>query len=640
MTKIEYDYIIKNDEKGYFGLFSKEGKNSAEILTNIRMKDILLNPQHNEKNKKEAMINFLKRNGYHNIYGDDKKVDPNDVDELKDSIIEEIEEDIDIFKKGEQLQNKSENKNKKKSKNKKLKVFHRLNPKLYKYYDMHMKKKKSNINNYQASDIIQYDANKDYVMKRILISPKWEKMTGRKPLFRTDNTKYYLSHEEPLKNIGHNFIDMNKQTMRGNFTNIRDPRIITTRTFRPKNRNKRSNKKIITNKNNISIADSEYFSLDKNNVNLYMNYEKNFVKSDKKKRIKSAITASTSRPQTAMQKNLTTLTSNNSKHINTSNSLIGNRNITSISNINNLNILNENNISLESLSESNDSYNIYKSYYKRQIKPKENNNKITNMKKIIKGKKRPKSSYIKRKLNINENNKSNKVNKTNIKGPDFNKTISREDYYNLLDKGSVIPFSLPNFKQVRERPLTMVVYERPKYKKYTKKEITAITPDMYSDIYKYLDNVNNHKRCVTPNFNKMNINYKKNDKSPLPIYMRGITSRDSCNIMNETSLKMNHFFEGKFLSNYSSFWPKKSFNKIVNLNLLNSEAFLSHLLNKEGEKDYMKKSIKFYQNNYKDLLKEGYLNKFDSVTFKTIKPKINLKLNFEQIFQKLKEKKS
>ena len=163
---------------------------------------------------------------------------------------------------------------------------------------------------------------------------------------------------------------------------------------------------------------------------------------------------------------------------------------------------------------------------------------------------------------------------------------------------------------------------------------------MYSDIYKYLDNVNNHKRCVTPNFNKMNINYKKNDKSPLPIYMRGITSRDSCNIMNETSLKMNHFFEGKFLSNYSSFWPKKSFNKIVNLNLLNSEAFLSHLLNKEGEKDYMKKSIKFYQNNYKDLLKEGYLNKFDSVTFKTIKPKINLKLNFEQIFQKLKEKKS
>ena len=186
---------------------------------------------------------------------------------------------------------------------------------------MHMKKKKSNINNYQASDIIQYDANKDYVMKRILISPKWEKMTGRKPLFRTDNTKYYLSHEEPLKNIGHNFIDMNKQTMRGNFTNIRDPRIITTRTFRPKNRNKRSNKKIITNKNNISIADSEYFSLDKNNVNLYMNYEKNFVKSDKKKRIKSAITASTSRPQTAMQKKLTTLTSNNSKHINTSNSL-------------------------------------------------------------------------------------------------------------------------------------------------------------------------------------------------------------------------------------------------------------------------------------------------------------------------------
>ena len=61
MTKIEY--TIKNDEKGYFGCFSKTGKNSAEILSNIRMKESLLNPKKSAKSNKEAMIDFLKRNG-------------------------------------------------------------------------------------------------------------------------------------------------------------------------------------------------------------------------------------------------------------------------------------------------------------------------------------------------------------------------------------------------------------------------------------------------------------------------------------------------------------------------------------------------------------------------------------------------
>ena len=296
-------------------------------------------------------------------------------------------------------------------------------------------------------------------------------------------------------------------------------------------------------------------------MNLLRKYEQDYVKSNKK-RVTSAVTSST-RPQTAVKKNLTTLTSNNSKFVNnTSNSLAGNKNITSISN--NLNkLLYEDNSSEESLVESNDSYKIYKAVYKKELKPKENTEKIKNVKKYIGNnnlfkrdnkKIRPKSSNMKRKLNI--------------KGPDFDKTMSREHYYELNDKGSVIPFSLPNFKQVRERPLTMVVYERPLYKKYTKKEIKGITPDMYNDIYKYLDNVNNHKRCLSPNFSKMNVNYKKNDKNPLPLYMRGVTSRGACETINEINLKMNNFAEGKFISNYTSFWPKKSFNKIVNLNLL------------------------------------------------------------------------
>ena len=241
--------------------------------------------------------------------------------------------------------------------------------------------------------------------------------------------------------------------------------------------------------------------------------------------------------------------------------------------------------------------------------------------KINKAKKRPKSSHINRKLNINKNNK---IPKSKIKGPDFDKAISREYYENLSDHGTtLIPFSLPNFKLVRERPLTMVVYERPLYTKKKSAELIGITPDMYNDIYKYLESTNNHTRCVPPNFDKMNAR-PPTDNSPLPVYMKGAVSRGACEMVTEASLKMNNFAEGKYISGYTSFWPKKSYNKIINLNLLNSDAFLSNLMNNKSDvetaNNYVAKSMKFYRKNYEDLLKEGLLNKFDNVTYKTIKP--------------------
>jgi len=631
MTKIEF--TIKNEDKGYFGCFSKAGKNSAEILTNIRMKESLLNPKKSSKNNKEAMVNFLKRNGYHNIYGDDKKVEIVIDNELNDSVIEDMEEEIDIFKKFKVKNKKNKNEknkiNKNKSKEIKKKYFHRLNAELYKYHDMHLNKRLNQIE-IDIPDCAKYEPNKDYVMKRIIGSTEWKTRKGRTPLYKVNNSKIYLNHEHPLKNIVKVFIDMNKQSMRGNFNNSNDVRNITTKSF-TKDKFEKRLKKIKTN-NNMSTTKSEYLSSDKantKNTNLFIKYEQNYLKSNKK-RIPSAGTSITTRPQTGIQNNLTTLVQSNSKVINnTSNSLIGNRNITSISNINKL--FNEDNSSMESLTESNDSYNVYKYVYKKQIKTyNKKNDKIKNIKKFNIFRKsnkkkdkveRPKSSNIKRKLNI--------------KGPDFNKTMTREQYYNLADKGLVIPFSLPNFKQVRERPLTMVVYERPIYKKYTKKEIKGITPDMYNDIYKHLESINNHKRCKTPNFSKMT-NYKKNDKNPLPIYMKGMTSRGACDTMNEKNLKMNNFAEGKFLSNYTSFWPKKSFNKIVNLNLLNSKAFLENVLNKEGISHFLKNTLKFYRKNYKSLLKESLLNKFDNVTYKTIKPAIKPDLDLEKFIEKIK----
>ena len=636
MSKIEF--TIKNEEKGFYGCFSKAGKGTVEMLSNIKNKDMLIYEKEDKSKKKNAMVNFLKRNGYHNIYGDTKHVNYVVENELDDSAIEEVNEEVDIFKKVEELNDKKEdnkgkrNKVKNKKKRLKIKYFHRLKAELYRYHDLHMANHKPK-KPFKTPDCTKYNPNKEYVMKKILISPDFKTKKGRTPLFGVDNTKYYLDHEDPLKNIGHTFIDMRKQTMRGDLINSHDLRVISTKTFGKKKSKKIKIEKGI--KYNRTITNSEYFSMEKANMNLLQQYERNYIKSNKK-RVASAITSST-RPQTGIQKNLTTLTSNNSRIINnTSNSIIGNKNITTITN--NLNKqLNADNSSTESLSESNDSYKYFKGVYKKQLKKNnKDSDKIVDLKKTLGNKfrkenkkkdkiERPKSSYIKRKL---------------IKGPDFDKTMSREYYYNLLDKGSVIPFSLPNFKQVRERPLTMVVYERPIYKKYTKKEIKGITQDMYNDIYKYLDNVNNHERCKTPNFSKMNVNYKKNDNNPLPIYMRGVTSRIACENINETNLKLNNFAEGKFISDYSSFWPKKSFNKIVNLNLINSKAFLNNLLNEKGNEHYLKKSIQFYQKNFEELMKEGLLNKFDNVTFKSIKPRVNKELNIEKFLSNFKEKRN
>ena len=75
----------------------------------------------------------------------------------------------------------------------------------------------------------------------------------------------------------------------------------------------------------------------------------------------------------------------------------------------------------------------------------------------------------------------------------------------------------------------------------------------------------------------------------------------------------------------------ESFNKVVNLNLMNYQELKKYMaMNQDlilgGEDNYIIKSIKFYNRNYRDLLKETTSN-FDNITFKTIKSKYDYNLN-------------
>jgi hypothetical protein len=104
--------------------------------------------------------------------------------------------------------------------------------------------------------------------------------------------------------------------------------------------------------------------------------------------------------------------------------------------------------------------------------------------------------------------------------------------------------------------------------------------------------------------------------------MKHIYSKASCYNITALSLKMNNYSNSNFSKVYTSFFPKKSFNQLINLNLLNSQKFLENII---GNKDkfiqkhsHIGKVMKFYNKNYDDLLKDELISRFDNVTYKTI----------------------
>ena len=659
--------MLENDAKGTYGAYSSAGKNSAENFANVRKKDKILNPQNYLKNK-QSIIDFLKRNGYHNIHGDEQELKKVNNEDLDESQLEEVEEEIDIFK----LEAKKNFIKKTKSITKKKKskspgFYHRTDKEAYKFHDLH--RLKGTVTRPDTTPTCtKYLPSKKLVWPRNIIWPSWESMEFRKLLWGKPplNGKYYLNHEDVLKNVGKCFIIMDKQTMRGEIVASHNLRINTTRPFSSMNLNNQNKKvfsknNLIKNKKKYSIVSSDSIH-NKDIFDANQEINNNINLKWKTKRGVSAATSST-RPQTGKPFNVNTF--NSRPTTTTANNNINNtetkNNKSNISNKNNS--LKENSEFNESNSSSelNDSYHKYKHIYQKQIKNKLSNstklksrNKMEfhsvnssnkenintkNIKHNVLGKnKNASSTSIRQRPKSMLGNVRYMIHKKKINAPDFDKIISREYYENLADRGSsLIPFSLPNFKQVRERPLTMVVYERPHYNKRKPIYMKGIEPSLYNDQYKYIEFINNYTRCITPNLDKMMARPPDNG-SPLPVYMKGCVSREGCNITTDISLKMNNYAEGKFLSNYTSFWPKKSYNKIINLNLLNSEAFVSNLVPDinllKKNKGYISKSIKFYNKNYQDLMKEGLLTKFDNVTYKTIRP--NTKINPKDLDKFLK----
>lgn len=630
--------MLLNDEKDSHGAFSTSGKRSAEsnylILRNI---DILDNKK--KKNSNEVIINFLRRNNYDNIYYDRNIIkDEDEVDDLDENQIETNEDKIFNIN-SHKTNNTSDKYNKKRNeqwKNKEdkdNKIIHRDNPENYKYHDRNIKKlkEKKYIREDKTPGPTKYNPKYTYVKSNTLTGPLWNKVTARKPFYKIDNSKIYIDQQPILKNITeNNFVDFDRQTERVDFSKVSLSLCSSVKKFN-KNYKKRPKTSIVS-RRNISTDNMEkekYFKDEENDDILelegQMNNAQNIKNINKNRpysfRPSTAATNSSSRPITSIKSNLNTGTDVLSTE-------------------------------LKEDDYSNDSFEEYKKFFMKQIKKKkERGFSASTIKSIKNNKKERPTTSITSTIKQNKNNyktrtkSANRVQYRNTpKAIDFKKMISREYFERIEDKGKgVIPFSLPNYSLVRERPLTMAIYDRKKLniKKKKKKEILAIEPSMFYDQNAVLCKINNHYE-VKPFYFKNMISRPDSDYdqygklkpkcdrnndpyNKLPYFMKQVHNKMSSNAITEKSLKMSNYSEGKFFNSQTSFWPKKSFNKIVNLNILNSEKFLLRGLNNKDNtinKDYIVKSLKFYNRNYDDLLKENLITRFDNVTYKAI-PKYN-----------------
>ena len=208
----------------------------------------------------------------------------------------------------------------------------------------------------------------------------------------------------------------------------------------------------------------------------------------------------------------------------------------------------------------------------------------------------------------------------------FSKTISREEREKVKSKKlNNVSYITPNYDLVRERSLSMAVYEKKTPKRKKIKRLVGLDPSVTFDPDKIIDKYNNHIIHNVPNFDYMTSRPNKKG-SPLPSFMQKFFGRGSVEVMTDKTLKLNKYSEGKFIMPPNSFLPKRSYNNIINLCLLqNKDKKMGDFM--EESKERLMTQMNFRHKKFEALIKEGALDKFDKITLKTIeKKKVNADL--------------
>ena len=221
--------------------------------------------------------------------------------------------------------------------------------------------------------------------------------------------------------------------------------------------------------------------------------------------------------------------------------------------------------------------------------------------------------------NTQYNSQSEK--KEKIHTINFAKSLSRHDYnYLHRSRETTRPFFNPKYDLVEPKCITMVSYNKIKKGKSLPKRIKGVDINLFFDPDKIINKVNNHKEICSPNFKYMIS--KESEKGLLPSYMKNIYNRITLDLITEKGLKMNKYSEVGSKSDYGTFCNKKSFNKIINYELLkNNKNFsnkLETLAKKFGSKNNIKSLMEFYTLNLDDDKNKYTGKKFDAITLKSI----------------------
>ena len=562
--------MFENKQKGWHGAYSRIGKNSAEQFTEIMKKDEIFN-------------RLFKTIKVKDFFSPDKEI--NKLDYLEDNIkvfqvyqneLKGFSKDnnnvIDYFK-SKKLNLETENN---------AEVPDPKTNKL-KYHDIHIyNDKKRKLKRISSIPTFSYYPKYDLVFTKTAWGPYWKKMKGRKyPKITIDERDYLYDEKYSFFNEKGQFkcrVNMDKYTQRGEFIDLKDIRI-------------RSDKGYVNNKSNNKKT--------KIKLNLFKNLENIKVKPLDKRKINfnTISTAKISESQTQMQNNDSPLLSreNSTKIIEKSqNSNLSSNKRKTLSFFRNRNYKSTKNLKNKTISLTNNNLNIN-----------------DNQERILK-------SY---------------VSSPKIKGPDFKKNITRK-YLDKLRTLHLTTFLIshfsPNYTAVMEKFGSNVKYIDEKHKNRNKNKIfIGMEPNFNYDANKDLDKYNNHINTKVPNFKLMTSRYSKKGNNDLPCYMQNIYQRGNQHNINEKMLELNMYSNRDLRPSKSTFFPKKSFNNIINLNLINSAMFKNKIKSDEVKEkiNMIKNEINFNFKDYKQLIKEGALNRFDGVTYKSNPRKNDFNMN-------------
>ena len=604
--------IIPNRKKGWYGCYSESGRRVSHMNYLISKKTVSLEAKNKFTKKESLAISAIESSENKNQELYKKNVDDiydiftiDETDKLK---LEELAKSP--------LSNTINAAKEKINKNKKNKLNKTNNSQKLYYYHLHRKKNENEkITVPENPPCTKYNPRYTSIFRRSPSSPSWMTMRAKSSIFdkKIDDHPFYIEHDNILDTMaGKVFIDMNKQ---GVLNEKKEKNINKEQSPNIQDKNNSTIKK----NESVTISPNKTFSsinkqikrpcscintrMRRNNYSLNLKYKLKLEsalsknKTDYNNKRKSIIR--NKKTNNVSRNKIMEVDFNKSTNEKLNNSKSG---------ISKSSKRSEN--SKEPIDISEDSYEFYKNIYTKDLKRKDDKNLYNTFQKEL------------------------------IKGPDFKQMISREDLDKLKDdKAPIVPYLLPNYSSVRERPLMMVIYDK-KYHKINRKKsdsLAKIDNTFYYDPNLILDKINNHISSHPPNFKIMTS--RPDDDDPLPSYLKKIHTRNSCYEITRVSLNLNNFSNRGFAKMRSSFFPKKSFNKVINLNLLKSKKFLSNVIRNENSlfRQFrgLGTSLRFYNKNYEDIMNDNFLERFDNVTYKTIKKNHSKKII--ELIKKIKE---